>query len=178
MVMTHPSNVYTVICQRRSIRSFKTDSLPRADLEQLKEALRWAPSAGNRQPWHFYVVLNQNLKNSLAKAAGGQEFLSRAPVVFVICAIPEISAKRYSARGRDLYVYQDTAAAVQNLLLASTALGYGSCWVGAFDEAQVSRIMDLPAGMRPVALVPLGIPGEQPSPPKRKPIEELFTVRE
>ena len=89
--------------------------------------------------------------------------------MFVICAEPDQSAKRYGSRGREMYVYQDTAAATQNLLLMATSLGYGTCWVGAFDETGVVRVLGLPAGWRPVALVPVGRPAEQSGRRSRRP---------
>ena len=169
---------FRVILQRRSCRAYRPDPLPPEHLDYLVEALRWAPSAGNRQPWHFYLVKNPELKKRLVPAAYGQDFLAQAPVVFVICALPETSAARYGERGRNLYVYQDTAAAVENLLLTATALGYGSCWVGAYDEGLVSRILSLPADQRPVAMVPVGKAAEHPAPPPRLIKNEVLTIKE
>ncbi len=169
-----PETIRTIL-NRRSCRAFYPEPLPEAHVQVLLEAVRWAPSAGNRQPWHVFVVLNKQVREELADAAYGQEFLARAPVVFVMCAIPFQSASRYGLRGETLYVYQDTAAAVQNLLLAATALGYGSCWVGAFDERWVREVLELPAEYRPVALVPVGLPAEEPEPPERRPLKEIAT---
>jgi len=169
---------FRVILQRRSCRVYHPDPLPQEHIDYLVEALRWAPSAGNRQPWHFYMVKNTELKNQFVQAAYGQDFLAQAPVVFVICALPETSAVRYGERGRNLYVYQDTAAAVENLLLTATALGYGSCWVGAFDERSVSRILSLPADQCPVAMVPVGKPAEHPAPTPRLNKDQVLTIKE
>ncbi|HUU50748.1 MAG TPA: nitroreductase family protein, partial [Nitrospinota bacterium] len=84
------------ILKRRSCRDFSGEPLREGDLEILLEALRRAPSAGNIQPWFFYVVKNETIKKGLAQAAYGQNFLAKAPVVFVVCAIPRISATSYS----------------------------------------------------------------------------------
>jgi len=172
------NHVLSAILNRRSIRAFSSVKIPKSHLEQFVEALRWAPSAGNRQPWHFYMILNKEIKQKLARAAFEQDFISRAGVVFVICGIPEQSAGRYGDRGRTLYVYQDTAAAIQNLLLLATDMGYGTCWVGAFDENQVSTILSLPAAWRPLALIPVGLPAEHPASPPRRPIEQTVTILE
>jgi nitroreductase len=98
--------------------------------------------------------------------------------VFVICAEPELSAKRYGERGRELYVYQDTAAAIQNLLLNATALDYGTCWVGAFDPAKVSEVLKLPANRIPVAIIPVGKAAETPAPTPRHPVKDIVTYLE
>jgi len=172
------SDVINTILERRSIRAFLPEPIPREHLDQLIESLHWAPSAGNRQPWHFYMILNPEIKRFLAVAAFDQDFVAQAPVVFVVCAIPEKSAARYGQRGRELYVYQDTAAAVQNLLLASVALGYGTCWVGAFDESEVSRALKIEKHMRPVAIIPVGKPGKKPAPTRRSPLAEILTILE
>ncbi len=176
--MERTSEVYQTVMKRRSCRRFLPDPIPEAHFEMLVQALRWAPSAGNRQPWHFYVVKNPEIKNRLVAAAYGQTFLAEAPMVFVICAIPEVSAMRYGSRGRELYVYQDTAAAVENLLLTATSLDYGTCWVGAFNEKAVSKVLQLPEAYRPVAMIPVGKPAEKPDAPQRRKVEEILTVLE
>jgi nitroreductase len=166
-------DVLDVIRERRSIRSFKSDPLPENALNQILEAARWAPSAGNVQPWEFFVVRSEEQKKGLAKAALGQMFLAEAPVVIVVCAVPSRSARRYRERGEKLYCIQDTAAATQNILLSATAIGLGTCWIGAFDEEGVRRVLGLGLDMKPVALIPVGYPAEKPSPPRRRATEEI-----
>jgi len=144
------------ILQRHSCREFTGGQIPDERMKTLMECLRWAPSAGNLQPWFFYVVRSQEAKENLARAAFRQQFIADAAVVFVICAEPEASAIIYGDRGRTLYCLQDTAAAVENLLLAATALGYGSCWIGAFNEQLAREALDIPRRLRPVAIVPVG----------------------
>ena len=119
-----------MIKKRCSVRRYQATPVPEEAIGQLLEAARWAPSAGNLQPWFFYVVRSQGVKECLAAAALEQRFIAQAPVVIVVCAEPERSARVYGERGRRLYCYQDTAAAVQNILLAATAMGLGTCWVG------------------------------------------------
>lgn len=161
------------ILDRYSCRNFRRQALPRADLELLLEAAHWAPSAGNVQPWFFWVVTNAGVKQQLARAAHGQMFVADAAAVFVVCADAEESATWYGSRGSQLYVLQDTAAACENILLAATALGYGGCWVGSFDEGMVHKLLQLPRNLRPVALVPVG-PGEPAGERReRKPLEEI-----
>jgi nitroreductase len=154
---------WEVVEARHSVRAFdKARDVPPETVTGLIEAAVRAPSAGNCQPWHFCVVRDQQAKRALAQAALNQWFLSEAPVVVVVCTDPERSAVRYGDRGRHLYALQDTAAATENLLLASVASGLGACWVGAFDEEAASRALDLPSHLRPVAIVPIGRPAGRP----------------
>jgi len=166
-----------MIFERRSCRSFRSDPLPEDHLKALIESLRWAPSAGNRQPWRFYIVTSEQKKRDLADAAFGQSFIIPAPVVFAVVAVPEESYDRYGDRGRRLFCIQDTAAAVENLMLAATALGYGSCWIGAFDDSAVSQVLSLPSGHQPVAIIPVGRPAGYGRRTERRPSSEtVFMV--
>jgi nitroreductase len=83
------------------------------------------------------------------------------------------SAKIYGDRGRQFYSLLDAAAAVQNMLLASYARGLGTCWIGAFDDDSVSKILRLPFGVKAIAIIPLGYPDEAPEPPSRIILENL-----
>lgn len=150
---------WETVAARHSVREFDpAQPVPEEWIQRLLEAAIAAPSAGNRQPWHFVVVRNAPARTCLAAAAYGQTFVANAPVVIVVCAEPERSAARYGYRGKMLYCLQDTAAAAAYLLLAATALGLGACWVGAFDETEVARCLDLSPALRPVALIPIGFP--------------------
>ncbi|MGB9662875.1 MAG: nitroreductase family protein [Moorellaceae bacterium] len=169
------SDVITVMKTRRSIRRFKPESVPELAVHEVLEAACLAPSAGNIQPWFFYVIYRAEIKEALSRAAFGQRFVAEAPVVIAVCADLERAAA-YGDRGRTLYCLQDTAAAVSHILLAATAQGLGTCWVGAFNEEEVRRVLALPAHLRPVALVPLGYPAQAPSPRPRRPVEEVSKI--
>lgn len=165
-----------VFRRRYSCRRFSAEPLSQVDLDHILEAAVWAPSAGNLQPWRFIVVTSGELRARLARAAR-QEFVAQAQVVIAVCAVPGESAGRYGDRGRSLYCLQDTAAATQNILLAAADLGLGSCWVGAFDESEAAAALGVPPAWRPVALVPLGHPGEAPAVRHRRPMQEVVLVR-
>lgn len=166
------SVILEFIKERCSVRDFQNKPLSEKIINKLLTAAQNAPSAGNLQPWKFFVITHPDLKKDLAQAAF-QGFINKAPLVIVVCALPERSAARYGERGRNLYCLQDTAAAVQNILLTATSLGLGSCWVGAFSETEVSKILHLSAEIRPVALIPLGYPQTEPQPTKRIPLEKI-----
>ena len=158
---------------RFSCRSFHPDPVPRGTVEELLHAAHWAPTAGGLEPWRFVVVTGAATRQALAVAAYGQEFVAQAPVVVVVCAVPDECAARYRERGRLLYCIQDTAAAVENLMLAATARGLGSCWVGAFDERRAAAALALPDGCRPVAMVPVGRPAAAAPQRSRRPLAEV-----
>ncbi len=162
------------ILARRSIRKFLPDVIPERDLTEILEAGFAAPSAGNRQPWRVVVVRDRSCKEQLASCAGGQNFMAEAPFVLVVCAVPEESAERYAERGESLYVLQDTAALTTTILLAAHYLGYGACWIGAFNEEGVSKTLKIPKNMRPVAMVPIGkIDGGVPPRRQRRPMADV-----
>jgi nitroreductase len=163
----------TIFERRFSCRSFDRTPIDQETLTELLEAARWAPSGGNLQPWRFVVAAEAETRRLLARAAYGQSFLALAPVVITVCVVPEESSRFYGARGRDLYCLQDTAAAAQNILLAATDHGLGSCWVGAFDEGAVARALALPVGWRPVALLAIGHPTESEPARTRRPLGEV-----
>jgi nitroreductase len=162
------------IKSRRSIRKFENTEISEENLNEILEVGFSAPSGGNRQPWRVVVVRNKNTREALAKAALKQNFLAQAPVVLVICAVPAESAERYGERGSTLYVLQDTAALTQNLLLAAHMKAYGACWIGAFDEGLAAKAVKVPDGMRPVAIIPIGlVAGPTPEKRPRRPLTEV-----
>jgi len=161
--MTDVIDFWEVLNRRTSVRRFDASrDVPEKMIKTLLRAAVSAPSAGNCQPWRFIVVRQPEVKEALAVAAWGQYFLSQAPVVIAVCAEPGRSAGRYGRRGVELYCLQDTAAATEHILLGATALGLGACWVGAFDEAQVSEALNLDERFRPVALIPIGYGVSEP----------------
>lgn len=166
-------DVFEAIYARRSVRRYIAEPIPDEVLTELLSAAIHAPNAGNAQPWKFVVVRDPKLKEGLVQAAYGQTFLSEAPVVVAVCADLERARKSYRERGVNLYCLQDTAAAIENMLLAATAKGLGTCWVGAFEERRVSEVLGLSENLRPVALIPIGKPGEEPKPRPRRPLREV-----
>ena len=166
--------LFEVIKNRRSIRAYKKQDLPEGIVEKLIEAARSAPSAGNVQPWAFVVASSHDMKLSLSLAAYSQKDVEEASVVIVVCADEKRAEESYGLRGKTLFCVQDTAAAIQNILLSAHALGLGSCWVGAFKEEQVRKAIKAPLGMRPVALIPVGYPDEKPKARGRRPLSEIM----
>lgn len=165
--------------KRKCVRSFKTDDIPKEKIIKLLDAARSSPSGGNCQPWHFFVIKNPEIKRKLFESTGSrQSFLLDAPVNIVVCADLEKSGIRFGDRGRHLYCIQDTAAAIQNLLLSAAEEGLAACWCGAFDEKFLSHALELHDSLRPVAIIPVGYAEKEPAKTTRRPIEEISTFME
>jgi len=163
-----------LIERRRSIRSFKKTPVEPEKLEAILKAVRTCPTAGNLQAYRVVVVTSPETKKKLAEAALGQHFIEGAPVVLVFLADPERSGRRYGNRGKELYSVQDATIATTFAMLAAADEGLGSVWVGAFIDDMVWKAVGSPPGLRPVAVLPIGHPAEEPSKTSRRPPEELF----
>jgi nitroreductase len=159
-------DVFKAIMKRRSVRDFLDREIPDDVIERLKDALIWAPSAGNLQSRKFYFVRDDVMKKDIARAALNQAFIARAPLVVVGCTDSRIFT-RYGERGVYLYSIQDVAASLMGMMLLATEEGLGSVWVGAFMESEVAGVLDLPRHLRPVAVVPVGYPESIPMAPSR-----------
>ena len=160
-----PLDAIAAIMQRRSIRSYKPDPIPEDDLRTILEAGRQAPSAGNRQPWEFVVVRDRQQRCDLAQACKNQVWMAEAPVIVCGVGLPQVSERWWRV---------DTAIAMQNMILAAWALGYGTCWVGAFEEDQVRQVLAIPEDLCPVALTPIGVPDDRPDARPRKDWGQAF----
>lgn len=158
------------IKKRRSVRRFRRKQIPLDDLLKILDAGRLAPSAGNIQGWIFVVVRDKEKKKKIAEAAFHQMWMAEAPAIIVVCSDISRYKLYYGERGEKLYSIMDASAAAENMLLAARDLGYGSCWVSAFDESKIKEILKIPEekSVRPLILIPVGIPiSWPPSPPKK-----------
>lgn len=161
------------INERRSIRKFKNINIGEDILDILLNAAQMAPSAGNMQGRDYIVVTDHITKLQLAEAASGQTFIAYAPVIVVFVANMDRSSSRYRERG-ELYAIQDATASVMTFMLAAHDLGLGTCWIGAFNEDNVKKILKIPLRLRPVAIIPVGYPDEVPIIPQRMSLDKLL----
>ncbi len=160
-------DVSHAIATRRSIRNYKKDAeIPREDLLRILEAARLAPSAGNRQPWSFVVVKDTETKRKVAEACNHQAFVGDASVIVVAFGDPAVS--RWYA--------QDPMIAVEHIALEAVELGYGTCWIGAFNEDELKKILSAPQNLRLVCAMSIGVPMDMPSPRERKKVGEVFSL--
>jgi len=165
-------DLFEVIQKRQSVRAYQPRALEPGKLDAILAAVQQAPSAGNLQGYQVWVVRAEAVKKRLARAALGQDFLAQAPVVLVFCAQADRSGK-YGKRGAELYCLQDATIAVAYAQLAATALGVATCWIGAFDEAEAARGLELPTGLRPIAMLPIGYAAETPARTPRRALTDL-----
>lgn len=156
-------NFEEVLLKRRSIRRYKDAPVPREKTLKILEAARIAPSASNKQPWHFIVVENRETIKQLAKS----EWAAKAPLMIVGLADQEASPNWCS---------NDLGIAFEHIALAATNLGLGTCWMGQTGrEDLIRKLLDVPDKLRPVAVMPIGVPDETPAPKERKSLDDIVS---
>lgn len=147
------------IRSRRSVRKYKSQTVPREYIEKIIDAARLAPSARNIQPWCFVVITDYNMRSKIADLTDYGKFIKEAAVcIAVLCEDTK-------------YYLEDGCAATENILLAATALGLGSCWVAGDKKPYAPKIVELigaPKNYKLVSLIALGYPADdKPRPPKK-----------
>jgi len=155
-------DTFEAIRKRRSVRKYTGDPIPREELEKIVDAGRLAPTGYNRQPWDFIVVTDRAMINQLTMAA---KWMEKAGAI--IAVVLDTDAP---------YWLEDGSAAVENMLLASTALGYGSCWLEGDTiplEDKIKPLLNVPQEKRLFTLVPIGVPVGWPT-VEKKTLEEVI----
>jgi len=150
------------IQRRRTVRKYTGDPVAREDLEKIVDAGRLAASGNNRQPWDFVVVTDREMIGRLKVAS---EWMKQAGAV--IAVVMDSSSRWW---------VEDGAAAVENMLIASTALGYGSCWLEGYTlplEEEFKTLLNVPKDRRLLTLIPIGVPAEWPT-AEKKALEEII----
>jgi len=163
-------NVAEAIKNRYSCRSYKADPVPEEKLKRVLEAARLAPSAHNEQECKFVVVRDDNKRREVAEAAG-QGFIAEAPVIIAAVALEPEHIMR---SGNPAYAI-DLAIAVDHMTLQATEEGLGTCWIGAFSQEEVKKVLEVPEEYKVVALMPLGFPAEKGRPKSRKSLDEIIS---
>lgn len=154
---------------RKSIRNYQDKPVPEEKLLRVLEAARLAPSASNRQRWKFIVVREEQRRQELSRAAGGQAHVAQAPIVIAaVATMPEYVMKC----GVPAYAV-DLAIAVDHITLAAADQGLGTCWIGAFQAPEVKKLLGIPANVDVVHITPLGYAAETPDARPRKSLEEI-----
>lgn len=149
-------DVFEAISKRRSIREYGKGEIDDDKIEGLLKSAMYAPSAINEQPWHFIVVKDNDSLKDLSETLAYGKMLSEAAAAIVICADKKLCKTR-----EDFWV-QDCSAATQNILLAATAMGIGSVWLGIYpNKDRVKAITDyfgIPQNVVPFNIISLGYP--------------------
>ena len=147
--------------KRRSIRNYRPDPIPEEDLNLILEAARRAPTGANRQNWRMIVVTDAELRTKTAKACNNQTWMAQAPVILCMVSTPGEGP----ANG---------TIVLDHAILAATSLGYGTCWVGAYNAANVREALGIPEDYGVVYLTPVGLSADEPGERPRKSPVELF----
>jgi nitroreductase len=151
----------SVIFKRRSIRKYTDKVVPKELIEKILRAGMAAPSAGNRQPWHFIVISDKNIINEIPEFHPSAMMLKEVNHAIVVCG--DLALER--AKG---YWIQDCSAATQNMLLMATELGLGSVWLGVHPIEErvkgIKELLEIPEGIMPLCVIAIGYPNETKSP--------------
>jgi nitroreductase len=158
-----------LIKTRYSVRAYKPDPVEEDKLQFVLEAARLAPTAANFQPFQLIVIRTAGREAELQRIYR-RKWFTRAPLIICACAIPAQGWVRVDDKP---YTDVDVAIVMDHLILAGTALGLGTCWIGAFDPAAAREVLGLPDGVEPIAFTPLGYPADRPRSKERKPLSEL-----
>ena len=156
------NDVIKNIMTRTSIRKYTDQPIKKADIETLLRAGMAAPTAVNKQPWHFVAVTDKAKLKELSGGRGGM--LEQCALAIVVCGNME---KAMPGKAREYWV-QDCSAATENILLAAHALGLGAVWTGGYPMedrmATISKALKLPETIIPLCTIVIGYPAESPTP--------------
>lgn len=143
-----------VLEERHSVRNYSDKKVPLKDVVKIMNVGRLAPAAGNLHILKFIVVEDKKQKDALGNAAHEQHFISKAPYIIVVCSDIKQVVRSYGERGL-MYSKQQSGAAIENMLLKITDLGLASCWIGAFDDEAIKKILKIPVDVDVEALLPI-----------------------
>ncbi len=146
--------------KRYSVRSFQDREVEPGKIKEILEAANSAPSAGNLKAREIKMIKDSEIKKALARAAYKQDFIAEASIVLVFFALPEKSGRKYGERGRNLYSIQDATISASFAWLQAVDLGLSACWVGAFDDEEVKKILKAPSDYQPIVILPIGYSAE------------------
>ena len=176
--------LFEAIKTRRSVRAYQDKPVEDEKLQSVLDAVRMAPSWANMQCWRMVVVKDRATQEKISdlsyvesffapkgyKSNPSKKALAAAPVVIALCADPAQSGVLWDQN----YYLVDAGIAAQNLMLAARGLGLGTVFVGVYDEEKLKELLNIPASIRIIGLLPLGYPTEEKKDgPKRKPLDEI-----
>jgi len=151
-------DIFNAIKTRKSVRKYIEKPVEQEKLEQILTAAQLAPSWRNGQCWKFVVATDVEKKKSLIRCTSvfNQSWMGKEYAVIVACGDPAQSGNR----NQQQYYLVDVAIAMEHLVLAATALGLGTCWIGGFEENEIKELLNIPENFRVVAMTALGYPAQ------------------
>jgi nitroreductase len=163
-----------VVRKRKMIRQYELERpVPDYIVSKIIENAHRAPSAGHTQVQEFIIIKNSSIKLKLGDAALGQSQIYDAAILIVVCSNTSRSVDRYGKRGKEFYSIIDGSFASMIMLLTAVNEGIGACFVGAFEDDKVSKILELPEYVKPIGIITLGYPAERPEKFERIEISKL-----
>ncbi len=159
------------IKKRYSVRKFLDKPVEQEKIDILLEAARLAPSASNKQTWHFVVIRDKEKRKQLTAICRGQQFVSEAPITIAVC---NTNLDYIMTCGQKAPVI-DGAIAGEHIVLQAVELGLGSCWIGAFYHDKMAELIDLPQDYEIIGLLPIGYPAVEKSNRDLKSIGEIVS---
>ncbi|MEW6063117.1 MAG: nitroreductase family protein [Nanoarchaeota archaeon] len=166
------------IKERRSVRSYLEKEVEHEKIAKLIYSARYAPSSGNLQNWRFIIVKDSKKRNEIAIACLKQHWMAEAPVHIVVCNKVEDVKRFYGSKGEFIYSIHNCAAAIENLLLTAYSLKLGTCWVGAFDENAIKKILRIPNDIKVEAIITVGYPKDKEEPAERYNLDSITFFEE
>lgn len=153
---------FEVLFTRGMVRRFKDEPIPFDLLTEILFSASRAPTTGDQQLMKFVCERDHHDVKKLYAACFEQDAVLTAHASVVVVAETDLAERHFGLRGKRLYVVQDCAAAIQNMLLTAHALGLGALWIHAFDEVAISDLYSIPPYARPQAVLLFGYPDEEP----------------
>src|SRR3989344_1613507 len=150
------------IVTRRSVRGYNSKSLGISTIEEIIDAGRYAPGAGNVQTWKVIVITEEKMRENIANISMKQSWISQAPVLLEVCS-DKTMKKSYYGEKADKYCIQNVAAAVENMLIRANSLGVSSCWVDTFENNALKRHLKIPDEITPEIIITLGYSNDEKS---------------
>jgi nitroreductase len=157
--------------KRFSVRKFLDKPVEQKKIDILLEAARLAPSASNKQTWHFVVIRDKEKRKQLIDICRGQKFVSEAPITIAVC---NTNLDYIMTCGQKAPVI-DGAIAAEHIILQAVELGLGSCWIGAFYHDKMAELINLPQDYEIIGLLPIGYPAVEKGNKDLKSIEEVVS---
>lgn len=165
---------YEVLEKRYSVRGYKADPIPQESLDKIAEAISASPSACNKQPWSFRIVLNEELRAKICEIYSA-DWLKEAPAILV--ALGNTGDCWNRLEGTPITDI-DMGIAMEHAVLAATAEGLGTCWICAYKVSEMNQALSIMEPWSVLAISPLGYPNAEKPERKRKPIDEVFKIIE
>ncbi|AGC69276.1 putative NADH dehydrogenase/NAD(P)H nitroreductase [Thermoclostridium stercorarium subsp. stercorarium DSM 8532] len=164
---------FDVINRRYSVRSYLPDEVEAEKIQKILEAARLAPTACNLQAFKVVVAKTEGRKEEIRKIYP-RGWFAEAPYIIAVCAE---KGKGWVRSDQKSFADVDATIVMDHIILAATALGLGTCWIGAFDPKAAAEVLELGNNLEPIVLTPLGYPKGEQTPRRRKALEELVIYR-